>query len=285
MTTRRVLVVGYPKSGNTWLTRLTAELLASPVKGFWKVPQAAEIAIEGQDRVSDIDVFKGHHSYGAMRRDFKLSDVVYVVRDVRDVAISGAHYFSFQPKSWFGKVTQGTRRLTASARKESLEAIRTCGMILTLANGDRKVNPWCAQPWDEHIYAYLDAGACVIRYEDLLSEPERECRRILAHFGVERSAAQIQHAIAAQSFQTAKARFIAQGDEQRAGFLRSGRAGGWPTVLSAAQQQFCRERFAPMLEHLGYPVMAANANMNTDTSTEPVKASANYSTLPSLASE
>ena len=28
MTKRRVLVVGYPKSGNTWLTRLTAELPA-----------------------------------------------------------------------------------------------------------------------------------------------------------------------------------------------------------------------------------------------------------------
>lgn len=264
MIRRRVLVVGYPKSGNTWLTRLTAELLGAPVKGFWKVPQAKEIAIEGQDRVSDIDVFKGHHSYGAMRRDFNLSDVVYIVRDVRDVAISGAHYFPFQPQSWFGKVTLGTRRLTAAARKESLEAIQTCRMILTLADGNRKLNPWCAQPWDEHIYAYLDAGACVIRYEDLLGEPERECRRLLAHFGVERSDAQIHHAIAAQSFQSAKARFVAQGDEQRAEFLRSGRAGGWLTALSPAQQQFCRERFAPMLERLGYPVAAANTYTATD---------------------
>ena len=281
MTKRRVLVVGYPKSGNTWLTRLTAELLGAPVKGFWKVPEAREIAIEGRDRVSDIEVFKGHHSYGAMRRDFKLSDVVYVVRDVRDVAISGAHYFPFQPQSWFGKVTLGARRLTAAARKESLEAIRTCRMILTLADGDRKVNRWCAQPWDEHIYAYLDAGACVIRYEDLLAEPERECRRLLAHFGVERSAGQIQHAIAAQSFQTAKARFIAQGDKQRAEFLRSGRASAWPTVLSPAQQQFCRERFAPMLEQLGYPATPAKMR----TSSGEAKSSPDYPTLPSLASE
>jgi len=134
MANRRVLVVGYPKSGNTWLTRLTAELLGAPVKGFWKEPQTYEMAVEGQTRASDIEVYKGHHSYGAMRRDFGLSNVIYVVRDVRDVAISAAHYFFFRPPSWFGKVTRSTRRLLPAARKESLESIRLCRMILTLAD-------------------------------------------------------------------------------------------------------------------------------------------------------
>ncbi|HEX5048248.1 MAG TPA: sulfotransferase domain-containing protein [Gammaproteobacteria bacterium] len=256
MTKRRVLVVGYPKSGNTWLTRLTAELLGSPVKGFWKEPRNNDVAIEGHGRESDIEVFKGHHSYGAMRRDFSLADVVYVVRDVRDVAISGARFFSFKPPSWLGKVTHSTRRLLPAVRREWLESVRTCRMILTLADGNRDVSPWCAQAWDEHIYAYLDAGACVIRYEDLLASPERECRKLLAHFGVERSAAQIRHAIANQSFKAAKQRFVEQGDERRAAFLREGRAGAWWHELSAAQQQFCRERFGEMLGRLGYPTGA-----------------------------
>jgi hypothetical protein len=254
MIKRRLLVVGYPKSGNTWLTRLTAELLGAPVKGFWKEPHNKEIAVEGEGRVSDIEVFKGHHSYGAMRRGFNLADVVYIVRDVRDVAISGANYFSFRPPSWFGKVRYtAARRLLPNARKEMWDSIRLCSMILTLADGNREVNPWCANAWDEHIYAYIDAGACVIRYEDLLTAPERECRRLLAHFGVERSAAQIQSAIANQSFQAAKARFLARGDEKRADFLREARTGSWATGLSAAQRQFCADRFGPMLERLGYP--------------------------------
>lgn len=262
MTKRRVLVVGYPKSGNTWLTRLTAELLGAPVKGFWKEPQNKEVAIEGQGRVSDIEVFKGHHSYGAMRRDFSLADVVYVVRDVRDVAISGANFFSFRPPSWIGKVTQSTRRLLPAVRKEWLESVRLCRMILTLADGNQEVSPWCAQAWDEHIYAYVDAGACVIRYEDLLASPTRECRKLLAHFGVERSAAHIQHAIANQSFKTAKKRFLEQGDDKRADFLRQGRAGAWGDELSPAQRQFCQERFGKMLSRLGYPAVEGEASVD-----------------------
>src|SRR5262245_50755233 len=143
MAKRRVLVAGYPKSGNTWLTRLVAELLGAPVQGFWSEPSSREMAVEGTERVSDFEVYKGHHSYGAMRRDFNLADVVYIVRDVRDIAISGAHYFSFRSPSWFGKVTMGKRRLSVAARRESIEAIRTCRMILTLADGDGEVSPWC----------------------------------------------------------------------------------------------------------------------------------------------
>ncbi|MNC89374.1 hypothetical protein D3C83_52990 [compost metagenome] len=94
----------------------------------------------------------------------------------------------------------------------------------------------------------------MIKYEDLIGSPERECRRLLAHFGVERSAVQIQHAIDAQSFQAAKKRFLAEGDEKRAAFLREGRAGVWWTGLSAAQRQFCSERFGKMLSRLEYPV-------------------------------
>ena len=75
MAKRRVLVVGYPKSGNTWLTRLTAELLGAPVKGFWREPQSFELAVEGSARSSEIEVYKGHQPYAVVRRDFSLANV------------------------------------------------------------------------------------------------------------------------------------------------------------------------------------------------------------------
>ena len=56
----RIIVCGYPKSGNTWLTRLVAEIIMSPVVGFWMYPLHNEVAIEGLDRKSDYMCFKAH---------------------------------------------------------------------------------------------------------------------------------------------------------------------------------------------------------------------------------
>ena len=55
---KNIIVVGYPKSGSTWITRLTAELVGCPITGFWNQSNQNEIAREGQDRTSDFRCFK-----------------------------------------------------------------------------------------------------------------------------------------------------------------------------------------------------------------------------------
>ena len=44
---KNIIVVGYPKSGCTWATRLVAELVGCPVGGFWQSDKK-EIAVEGE---------------------------------------------------------------------------------------------------------------------------------------------------------------------------------------------------------------------------------------------
>jgi hypothetical protein len=248
---RRILVVGYPKSGNTWLTRLTAELLAAPVRGFWGEPHAVEIAVEGAWRESDLEVYKGHQRYTDVRADFALADIVYVVRDVRDVVVSGAHYFSFRSRTFAGRLDRAARWLRPRS-PEAEKLRRTDRMLNAVAEGDRRVNPWCATAWDAHVREYVDAGAFVLRYEDMLRSPERECARLLAQLGVRSTTGKIRAAIARQSFASTKQRFATRGDVRRAGFLRQGSSGAWTKTLTAGQSDFCAERFAPTLATLGY---------------------------------
>ena len=251
MSIRRILVVGYPKSGNTWLTRLTAELLAAPVTGFWNEPSAVEIAVEGAWRDSSFEIYKGHQRLDDVRADFALKDIVYVVRDVRDVVVSGAHYFSFRSRTLAGRMSRAARWLWPPSL-EAETSRRVDRMLTAAASGDRRVSPWCATAWDSHVADYLDAGAFVVRYEDMLHTPESECHRLLQHLGVHSSAERVRAAIARQAFANAKMRFATSGDGKRAAFLRQGSSGGWIKTLTPEQDSFCAERFAPILARLGY---------------------------------
>jgi hypothetical protein len=245
--------VGYPKSGNTWVARLTADLVDAPVCGFWGRPETQELAVEGCERRAPIDVYKGHHRCDAAARDFAAANLVYVVRDVRDVALSGAHYFSFRDRSAVGRLAYLARSVRRKLAPRAEVDYRLRRMLEALAVGDASVSEWCARPWDEHVQGYLAADAFVVRYEDLLDDAEGQARRLLRHLGIERTSAQIRAALQRQSFAAARQRFLVAGDVARAKFLRAGRHGDWVSVLTAAQQAFCWSRFGATLALAGYP--------------------------------
>lgn len=260
---RRILVVGYPKSGNTWVARLTAQLIDAPVRGFWGKPDTPEIAVEGLARHAPVDVYKGHQTCRAATRAFAGFDVVYVVRDVRDVALSGAHYFSFRRSTLSGRLEYLARTVRRNLSPRADIADRLRRMLEVLSAGNAGVSEWCTHPWDEHVNAYLEVGTFVLRYEDLLDDPEREVRRLLGHLGIERTTTEIWAAIRHQSFAVARQRFLAAGDLARAAFLRAGRHGDWLSALTAEQQAFCWNRFGSTLRTLNYDTQGARAKART----------------------
>lgn len=249
----RIVVAGYPKSGNTWVTRLVAHAVGCPAAGFWGEPDNPEIAMEGSGRASPFEVFKAHHPWSDLRPVLAPERLVVVVRDPRAVAASGAAYFQRPPR------TDAESRLVRSGvagrawNKLVLNPPwrRADRMIEWMEVGTPELR-WLETPWDEHVDPYLESGAVVVRYEDLRTDPLAECGRILSHLGINRPTAAVEEAIKAQSFEARKRAFRQDAEDGKADFLRRGEAEAWRRELSPRQATRIERAFAHTMERLGY---------------------------------
>jgi hypothetical protein len=245
---KNIIVVGYPKSGCTWVTRLVAELVGCPVAGFWK-SDTKEIAVEGEDRASDFRCYKSHWTFDRLADDAKRSDthVIYVVRDPRDIAVSGANYFQFRRypavDRFFDLLPSGPKLYRHTLYPLLVpEAYRMERMTEAVLHGSADVHRSVRVSWRSHRDGFERAGVPIVGYEELLASPEDECAKILRHLAIERSPEQIAAAIHNQSFAVKKAAFLNRGDRGRAKFLRAGTSGQWREKLpTRAKEMFARQ--------------------------------------------
>jgi hypothetical protein len=255
---KQVLVVGYPKSGCTWATRLVAELVGCPVAGFWGSDKK-EIAVEGEDRESDYRVYKSHHQLHEL--DLSPNDsntrLIYVLRDPRDIAISAANHFQFDR---FPRLVALARTLPRGEKfyRHTLHRLlvrqgyRLEQMTDALLHGSASVHNWVRVSWREHWRPYQKLGVPMIRYEDLLISPHEQCHRILQYLGLERTEMQIGVAIDNQSFARKKQTLLRQGETGRAKFLRAGQSGQWRQQLPLHLQERFAAELSTELEEWGY---------------------------------
>lgn len=255
-----IIIVGYPKSGCTWATRLVAELVSCPVAGFWG-SQKQEIAAEGEERVSDYRCYKAHHQLAELgfSPNDKRTHLIYILRDPRDIAISAANYFQFDR---FPGLSRSFRALPQGSKifRHTLYPLlvpqdyRIARMTEALLHGSAAVHNWVRVSWREHWRPYEEAGVPIVRYEDLLIAPNEQCVRILRSLGLERTAAEIGRAIENQSFARKKERFRQEGETGRAKFLRVGKSEQWREKLPADLQARFATELAPELAQWRYRV-------------------------------
>ena len=224
---KKIVVVGYPKSGCTWATRLVAELVGCPVAGFWQSDKK-EIAVEGEHRVSDFRCYKSHHQLAELGLQPNDPDawLIYVLRDPRDIAISAANYFQFDRFPRLAALFRSVRRGEKLYRHTLYPLLvsqnyRFERMTGALLHGSAEVHNWCRVSWREHWRPYEQAGVPIIRYEDLLVTPVEQSGRILRHLGIERSAEAIAAAVENQSFERKKEALLA-GRRDWAGEISAG---------------------------------------------------------------
>ncbi len=256
---RKIVVVGYPKSGCTWATRLIAELVDCPVAGFWQSDRP-EIAIEGTDRISDFRCYKSHHQWHELALDSGGAGdrVIYVLRDPRDIVVSAASYFIFhrfrkhhrrEHAAWVRKLYAHT--FYPLFVRQDFRMEKMTGALLA---GDAGVHNWVRVSWREHLRPYAAAGVPIVRYEDLLAKPETEARKLLQHLELERSPDEIATAVRNQSFARKKAALRERGERGQAKFLRVGRSGQWREKLPRhLQARFTRD-LGDELARWGYEI-------------------------------
>ena len=255
---KKIVVVGYPKSGCTWATRLVAELVGCPVAGFWQSDKK-EIAVEGEHRISDFRCYKSHHQLAELGLQPNDPDswLIYILRDPRDIAISAANYFQFDRFPRLAALFRSVRRGEKLYRHTLYPLLvsqnyRFERMTGALLHGSAEVHNWCRVSWREHWRPYEQAGVPIIRYEDLLVTPVEQSGRILRHLGIERSAEAIAAAVENQSFERKKEALLRSGETGRAKFLRVGKSGQWREKLPAYLQARFAEDLGAELARWGY---------------------------------
>lgn len=254
----KILIAGYPKSGNTWVTRLTAEVIGCPVAGFWK-SNHNEIAIEGGDRLSNFSCFKSHHIMNQLLELDEFPDkIIYVVRDPRDILLSGEKYF-FNEKLLI-KFREKVRIIRLFFKMLDILYIPLIGkkkmrqkMKDALLNGNSNVHYWCSNSWASHLESYNSDNVLVLKYEDLIDDTFYEVKKILNYLNVERSDEMIKASIEKQSFENKKNIYYNSGDKRNFQFMRSGKKEQWRNELSGKSLRDF-EKFNYLFQKYNYPI-------------------------------
>lgn len=93
-----LVIAGYPKSGNTWLTRLVAQTLDSPSIGYFGKPNLSDTSTEGLNRTGHYRVYKSHELPDGIMRKNKDVVIISIIRDPRETFASGLRFFKSSNK-------------------------------------------------------------------------------------------------------------------------------------------------------------------------------------------
>jgi hypothetical protein len=164
--------------------------------------------------------------------------LIHLVRDGRDVVVSGA-------AQW------------ANLTKSSDAALAPAA-----AGVDERHFAMFLRHWVEAAEAfarYRDGfGHClVVRYEDLLQDTAGEVRRVLGFIGAGDADATIRACVDAASFERLSGG-RARGEEDRASFFRKGVEGDWRRLLSADQIARFEREAAAWLRAYGYALSSTS---------------------------
>ncbi len=228
-----IFIVGYPKSGNTWLQNIIVEIAYG-----LDISKVGDTML--QELVPDVH-FKRHYSRFMEKMFFKshflpqpdYRKVIYLIRDGRDVMVSYYHYL------------------------HALGHIKS-DLNTTIING----YDFFPSTWSSHVDAWLEnpfkSEIIFLKYEDLLKNPNKEIKKIVDFADLDADDALINRAIERTSFNRMKKREKKGGWDANRNwpkgktFIRKGKSGSYKEELSEDAIGVLLRDFGETLEKCGY---------------------------------
>jgi hypothetical protein len=167
---------------------------------------------------------------------------VYVVRNPLDAAVSYAHHSGIS-------IDQSIDHL-------GLTDVESAGRDYAIYE--------VLGSWSQHVWSWTrnqNAALHVMRYEDMLSDPERAFGALARHLLLNPTGRQLAEAIELSSFERLKAQEKQKGFRERPPnadqeFFREGRAGQWKEVLTAEQIDRIVRDHGEQMQRFGYLPLA-----------------------------
>lgn len=237
-----VFLVSYSKSGNTWLRFLLGNLaFGDNAITFADIEQRMPSIYESTDRqmklASRPRYIKSHEAFHS-----RYQNVIYIVRDPRDVAVSYYHY------------THKMRKMPADSVMD--------GFVQDFINGHVR-NP--EGLWADHVMSWLAMqhsrkSFLLVRYVDLIEDPFRELSRVAAFLQLPAEKEKINRAILLSTAdrmrelekQEWKKWKLTKGSRGETPFVRAAKANQWQTVLSPQSVMAIEAAWGPVMQAVGY---------------------------------
>ena len=254
-----IWLASYPKSGNTWVRFIVANLICGNIESSDVVHRLVpdfHTGISWQHLMRNGGLLlKTHLKYFKempLRED--TIGVVYILRNPLDVIVSALNYSELR---------------SGQKNKEQRQAF----IAEFIENGG--LNEWKRSgfgTWDEHVRSWhakeMPFPRLTLRYEDLKASPVKCISRLCRFSKIERSEEEINDALAASSFSNMRAmeerevavgKFGLFGMENRKNssgkrFMNKGATGTYREALTEDQIRAVCGRFAPVMSQFNYDV-------------------------------
>lgn len=234
-------VVSYPKSGNTWMRFLLANIISQNKKITFKnieeiIPDIYKNTDKQLLNCPQPRILKSHESFTP-----SYEKIVYIVRDPRAVAVS---YYHFVLK---------TRKIDAQMDISKFVALYLDGYFGKFGN------------WRDNVLSWLKVRTeserlLLVRYEDMHEDTVQELRRVVTFFNLNAGMEECRTAVEASKAEKMRAMEKNQSDKWATtqntrndiNFVRSAQAFAWKKELPEEDAHKIFQRWKKTMLALGY---------------------------------